>query len=113
MADRRARHDHRPDRRAGQPGQAIARRLAGFEAQIVYHDTRPSDAGTEQQLSMSYRSLEQAAEARDVLVAALPLTSRTRHLISSAGSGPLLEIVAYERYVPTPVVHGLIPGQGL
>jgi phosphonate dehydrogenase len=68
----------------GQLGQAIARRLAGFEAQIVYHDTRPLDPGAGQALSASYRSLEQLAAASDVVVAALPLTSQTRHLISSA-----------------------------
>jgi len=67
----------------GQLGQAIARRLAGFEAGILYHDARPLAAGTEQRLSVSYRGLEQLAETSDVLVVALPLTSGTRHLISS------------------------------
>ena len=67
----------------GQLGQAIARRLAGFEAEIIYHDARALDAKTEQALAVSYRSLEQAVEASDVLIAALPLNARTRHLISS------------------------------
>jgi phosphonate dehydrogenase len=67
----------------GQLGRAIARRLAGFEAEIVYYDARPLDAAAEQALSVSYRSLEQVAEASDVLVAALPLTGDTRHLIGS------------------------------
>lgn len=67
----------------GQLGQAIARRLAGFEAEIVYHDARPLDPSTEQALAASYRSLEQAAQASDVLIVALPLNVGTRHLISA------------------------------
>ena len=67
----------------GKLGQAIARRLAGFEAEIVYHDAQPLDAHTERALPVSYRSLEQTAETSDVLIAALPLTSRTHHLINS------------------------------
>ncbi|HEX4832657.1 MAG TPA: NAD(P)-dependent oxidoreductase [Trebonia sp.] len=65
----------------GQLGQAIARRLAGFEAEIVYHDARPPGAAAGEPPPGSYRGLEQAAEASDVLVVALPLTSSTRHLI--------------------------------
>lgn len=67
----------------GQLGQAIGRRLAGFEAQVAYCDDRRLDARTEEALSVSCQSLEQLAAISDVLIAALPLTSRTRHLISS------------------------------
>jgi phosphonate dehydrogenase len=67
----------------GQLGQAIARRLAGFEAEIIYHDARALDPGTEQAMAASYRSLEQVAQASDVLIAALPLNIRTRHLINA------------------------------
>jgi phosphonate dehydrogenase len=67
----------------GQLGQAVARRLAGFDAEIIYHDARPLDAGAEQALAASYRSLEQAAAASDVLIVTLPLNARTRHLINT------------------------------
>jgi phosphonate dehydrogenase len=67
----------------GQLGQAIARRLSGFEAEIVYHDARPLDPQAEHALSATYSSIEQVAAASDVLIAALPLTSSTRHLINS------------------------------
>jgi lactate dehydrogenase-like 2-hydroxyacid dehydrogenase len=67
----------------GQAGQAIARCLPGFEAEIIYHDARPLAPGTEQTLAASYRSLEQAAQASDVLIVALPLNNRTRHLIDA------------------------------
>jgi len=67
----------------GQLGQAIARRLAGFEAEVVYHDARPLDPGTEQALAASYRSLERSARASDVLIVALPLDNRTYHFIDA------------------------------
>lgn len=67
----------------GQLGQAIARGLAGLGPVIVYCDERPLDAGTEQALAVSYLSLEHVAESSDVMVAALPLTAQTRHLIDA------------------------------
>ena len=67
----------------GQLGQAIARRLAGFEAQVAYYDERRLDARTERALSASWHSLERVAEISDVLIAALPLTRSTRHLVNS------------------------------
>jgi phosphonate dehydrogenase len=65
----------------GQLGQAVARRLAGFGSQVAYHDARRLDAQTERALAVSYHGLAQLAEASDVIVVALPLTSQTRHLI--------------------------------
>ena len=67
----------------GQLGQAIACRLAGFNAEIIYHDARAVGAETGRALGNWYRSLERAAEASDVLIVALPLSSRTRHLINA------------------------------
>lgn len=67
----------------GQLGQAIARRLAGFEAQVSYYDERRLDAPAERALSVSCRSLERIAEISDVLIAALPLSNSTRHLVNS------------------------------
>jgi phosphonate dehydrogenase len=71
----------------GQLGQAVARRLAGFESQVVYHDARRLDAQTERALVVSYHGLAQLAETSDVIVVALPLTSQTRHLVDA----PLLQ----------------------
>ena len=41
----------------GQLGQAVARRLAGFESQVLYHDARRLDAQTERALAVSYHGL--------------------------------------------------------
>jgi phosphonate dehydrogenase len=67
----------------GRLGQAVARVLVGFGAAVVYHDARRLDAGAEEVLAVSYRGLEQVAEASDVIVVALPLTSQTRHLVGT------------------------------
>lgn len=61
----------------------VARLLAGFESQVAYHDARRLDAQTERVLAVSYHSLAQLAEASDVIVVALSLTSQTRHLIDA------------------------------
>ena len=68
----------------GQLGQAIARRLAGFGPDMVYHDASCLDPDTERALALSYLSLGAVAETSDVLVAALPLTTRTRHLVGAS-----------------------------
>lgn len=68
----------------GQLGQAIARRLAGFEATLSYYDERRLDSPAEQDLPVSFRSLDEVAATSDVLIAALPLTARTRHLVGAA-----------------------------
>lgn len=71
----------------GQLGREIARLASAFGAAIVYHDERRLPADAENALALSFRSLEQAAAASDILVAALPLTGQTRHLIGR----PLLQ----------------------
>lgn len=67
----------------GAIGQAIAQRLVGFEAELVYHDKRPLPeehplAGRVQRLPLE-RLL---AESR-FLVVTLPLTPETLHLIDA------------------------------
>ncbi|HEY1698343.1 MAG TPA: NAD(P)-dependent oxidoreductase [Trebonia sp.] len=67
----------------GQLGQAIARRLAGFETALAYYDAQRLGPQAEQALSVSARSLEELAAISDVLIAALPLTGGTRHLVNA------------------------------
>jgi len=68
----------------GQLGQEIARCLTGFGPRIVYHDARRLDTQAGQELALSCLSLDRLAETSDAVVAALPLTSRTHHLIDAA-----------------------------
>lgn len=67
----------------GQLGQAIARGLPGLGPVLVYYDERRLGAQTEQALALSYLSLERVAETSDVMVAALPLTLATRHIVDA------------------------------
>lgn len=67
----------------GHLGQAIARRLAGFEAVLAYYDEQRLDPQAERALSVSGRSLDELATISNVLIVALPLTGRTRHLVSA------------------------------
>ena len=62
---------------------ACARRGIWLTVVPDTNDERRLDARTEERLSVCWQSLEQLAEVSDVLIAALPLTSRTRHLIGS------------------------------
>jgi phosphonate dehydrogenase len=68
----------------GQLGQAVARRLAGFESQVVYHDARRLDAETERALAVSFLGLVELAETSDVMVVMLPLSGETRHLVGAS-----------------------------
>jgi phosphonate dehydrogenase len=67
----------------GQLGQAVARRLAGFESRVVYHDARRLEPAAERALAVSYLSLGELAQASGVLFVTLPLTPVTRHLIGA------------------------------
>jgi phosphonate dehydrogenase len=71
----------------GALGQALARRLAGFEAHLSYHDVRRLDPESERELGVSNRGLDELAETSDIMVVLLPLTTLTRGLIGR----PLLQ----------------------
>jgi phosphonate dehydrogenase len=68
----------------GQLGQAITRRLGGFEAKLTYHDTRRLDPGAERSLDLSYGSPSVVADSSDLLITSLPLSPATRHVINAA-----------------------------
>jgi phosphonate dehydrogenase len=68
----------------GQLGQAVARRLAGFEARLVYHDAQRLAPGRERELGVTYLDLVELAGGCEAMVVLLPLTARTRHLITAS-----------------------------
>jgi phosphonate dehydrogenase len=68
----------------GQVGQAVATRLRAFEARIAYHDIRPLPDDLASRLSAAYLDLPDLLAASDVVLALLPLTDATRHLINAA-----------------------------
>jgi phosphonate dehydrogenase len=68
----------------GQLGQAVARRLAGFEARLVYHDAQRLASADERELGITYLDLAELAGRCEAMVVLLPLTARTRHLITAS-----------------------------
>jgi phosphonate dehydrogenase len=68
----------------GAVGRATAERLLGFGPTLLYHDERRLDDADPARLRVRYAPLETLLANSDFLVLALPLTPRTKHLISGA-----------------------------
>lgn len=68
----------------GAIGRMLARRLAGFDARIVYFDPQRADAATERDLQASPLPLEDLLAQSDIVSLHLPLTDRTAKLIDAA-----------------------------
>ena len=67
----------------GAVGQAIARRLQGFDVTILYTDIDRLDDATESALGLTWRPTDDLQRSSDFLIVATPLTSQTRHLIDA------------------------------
>ncbi len=67
----------------GRIGQAVARRARGFEMEILYTQRTRLDAGTERELGIRYRELDELLAAADVVSLHCPLTVATRGLIDA------------------------------
>lgn len=66
----------------GAVGQALAKRLAGFEMRSVYTDTRRLSADQEKKLGIAFVSLQELLSASDFVIPLTPLTPETVHLIN-------------------------------
>lgn len=71
----------------GNIGRALARRLRGFEAVLLYHDVRRLGEEEEAELGIAYRSLPELLAEADVVSLHVPLGPETRHLIGEAELG--------------------------
>lgn len=67
----------------GHIGRMLARRLAGFDVQIVYFDPVRADAATEATLKASYLPLEALLAQSDIVSLHLPLLPQTAGLIDA------------------------------
>ena len=65
----------------GNIGRALAGRLRGFEAALLYHDVRRLSEDEEAELGVAYRTLPELLAEADVVSLHVPLTAATRHLI--------------------------------
>ncbi len=68
----------------GRIGQAIARRAAGFEMKVLYHNRRRVAAALERRLNATYVSKEELLKQADFVVLQVPYSPETHHLIGAA-----------------------------
>jgi glyoxylate/hydroxypyruvate/2-ketogluconate reductase len=68
----------------GRVGQAIARRAAGFEMRVIYHNRSRLDPETERRLNATHATQEQLLEQADFVVLQVPYSPATHHLIGEA-----------------------------
>ncbi len=67
----------------GRIGQAVARRAAPFEADVLYYDPFPPPPEVEQALGATSRTLDDLLREADIVSLHLPLSAQTRHIIGA------------------------------
>lgn len=67
----------------GAVGRAIAKRLAGFDMQLVYSDKNALDPELERAWGARRVTLDELLAASDFVVPMLPMTAETQHLIDA------------------------------
>ena len=68
----------------GNIGRTLARRLSGFEAQVLYADTQAADAATEQALGVRRVGLAELLARSDIVSLHLPYSAQAGRLIDAA-----------------------------
>lgn len=71
----------------GAVGQALARRLLGYDAELLYYDVRRLDGETEGRLRARYADLAELMGASDLVAAILPLNQSTLHFFNDQTLG--------------------------
>jgi len=68
----------------GRIGQAIAKRLRGFDTRLLYTDISRADRKIEDALQASYASKDDLLRQSDIVILILPYTPETHHYIGKA-----------------------------
>ena len=68
----------------GRIGQTIARRLRGFEVELLYTDLVRADAKVEQALGATYLAKDELLRQADIVILILPYTPETHYYIGAA-----------------------------
>jgi lactate dehydrogenase-like 2-hydroxyacid dehydrogenase len=68
----------------GRIGQAIARRAAGFDMPVLYHNRNRVDSSVETALKARYVSMEELLSSSDFVVLQVPYSPATHHLVGAA-----------------------------
>jgi glyoxylate/hydroxypyruvate/2-ketogluconate reductase len=71
----------------GRIGQAIAKRAAGFDMRVLYHNRKRVDEDVERKLNASRVSLEELLQQSDFVVLQVPYSPQTHHLIGAVELG--------------------------
>jgi gluconate 2-dehydrogenase len=67
----------------GRIGQAIARRAAGFEMKVIYHNRKRIAPDIEQRLNARYVGKEELLKQADFVVLQVPYSPETHHMIGA------------------------------
>ena len=67
----------------GRIGQAIARRAAGFDMKVIYHNRKRVAADIEQRTNAAYAGMEELLAQADFVVLQMPYSPETHHLIGA------------------------------
>jgi gluconate 2-dehydrogenase len=68
----------------GRIGQAIAKRAAGFDMTVLYHNRKPVAKDIEQRLNARYVGLKDLLDQSDFVILQVPYSPQTHHLIGAA-----------------------------
>jgi lactate dehydrogenase-like 2-hydroxyacid dehydrogenase len=68
----------------GRIGQAIAKRAAGFDMRVIYHNRTRLDAEIERRLNAEYLSQDELLAQADFVILQMPYSKETHHLIGAA-----------------------------
>ena len=91
---------------AGRIGSAVARRAAGFNMRILYHNRRPS-AELEAQTGAQYRVLDDLLREADFVVVLVPLTSETRGMFGAREFALMKPTAVFVNAARGPIVNEL------
>lgn len=86
----------------GRIGKEVARRLQGWDVNILYFDVVKADAEIEDTLGVAFAEVDDLLEASDVVSLHAPLTDQTRHL---------LDAQAFERMKPSAYLVNVARGE--
>ena len=68
----------------GRIGQAIARRAAGFEMKVLYHNRNRVDSSIERRINATYVAKDELLRQADFVVLQVPYSPETHHMIGPA-----------------------------
>lgn len=68
----------------GRIGQAIARRAAGFDMTVIYHNRKPVAPELERKCNATHVSFDQLLAQSDFIVLQVPYSPATHHLVGAA-----------------------------